>query len=58
MVAAPKLFTSPCTIRMPKFMMDCWKQVSRDSPPISRITPPSQRKSCRRGRSSGQVRQK
>ena len=27
MITVPKLFTRPCTIRMPKFMMDCWTLV-------------------------------
>ena len=27
----PKLLTSPCTIRMPKFITDCWTQVSTDA---------------------------
>ena len=26
----PKLFTSPCTMRIPRFMMDCWMQVSAE----------------------------
>lgn len=28
--AVPKLLTSPCTIRIPKFMIDCCMDVSRD----------------------------
>ena len=30
MITVPKLFTRPCTIRMPKFMMDCWTLVMTD----------------------------
>ena len=30
MTLTPKEFTSPCTIRMPKFITDCCTQVSRE----------------------------
>ena len=33
--AGPKLFTSPWTISMPRFMTDCWIQVRRENPDIS-----------------------
>ena len=33
----PKLLTSPCTARMPRFMMDCCRQVSAEKPAISRM---------------------
>lgn len=36
MTAVPKLFTSPCTRRIPKFMMDCWRLVRRESSDMSR----------------------
>ena len=35
--AAPKLFTSPCTIKMPRFITDCCTQVKMEYPAISRI---------------------
>ena len=34
--AIPKLLTKPCTIKIPKFMIDCCTQVSTDKPVISR----------------------
>ena len=35
--AAPKLFTSPCTIKMPRFITDCCTQVKMEYPAISLI---------------------
>ena len=35
----PKLLTSPCTIRIPRFMMDCCTQVSVEKETISWIRP-------------------
>ena len=35
MTVAPKLLTSPCTIRMPKFITDCCTQVSEERRKIS-----------------------
>ena len=32
---APKLFTSPCIIRIPKFITDCWIQVRKERLKIS-----------------------
>ena len=34
-VAVPKLFTSPCTVNMPKFMTDCCTHVSEEKAAIS-----------------------
>ena len=31
MTTAPKLFTSPWIIRIPKFITDCWMQVRKDN---------------------------
>ena len=33
--AVPKLLTSPCTIRIPRFITDCWTQVSVEKEAIS-----------------------
>ena len=35
MTTVPKLLTSPCTARMPRFMTDCWMQVSAEKDAIS-----------------------
>ena len=35
MMVAPKLFTSPWTIRMPRFITDCWTQVRMEKLAIS-----------------------
>ena len=35
MTTVPKLLTNPCTAKIPKFMMDCWMQVSAENPAIS-----------------------
>ena len=31
MTAVPKLLTSPCTIRMPRFITDCCRQVRKEN---------------------------
>ena len=46
--------TSPCTIRMPRFITDCWMQVSKEKLAISRILSQRTQTSPRRGRSRGQ----
>ena len=35
-VTAPKLFTRPCTVRIPRFITDCCAQVSREYAATSR----------------------
>ena len=51
---SPKLFTRPCTIRMPRFITDCWTQVRMEKLAISRILARRTGRSWRRGRSWGQ----
>ena len=50
---SPKLFTSPCTMRMPKFITDCWAQVRTENWDISRSTPLSIPMSLPATRNSG-----
>ena len=53
MMTVPKLFTRPCTIRMPKFMMDCWTLVITERFRMVLRFCLSQRQSSLRGHSSG-----
>ena len=50
MITGPKLFTRPCTIRIPKFMTDCCTQVRMERLHISRRIWPFHRRSVREGR--------
>ena len=52
-MTVPKLFTRPCTIRMPKFMMDCCTLVMTERFRIEARFCLSQRQSSRFGQSSG-----
>ena len=53
MTTVPKLFTRPWTIRMPKFITDCWAQVRTENWDISRSTPLSIPMSLPATRNSG-----
>ena len=55
MTVTPKLFTSPCTSRMPKFITDCCRLVSTLLRPSRRSSAPSGRQSSRVGRRPGTV---
>ena len=56
MTTGPKLFTSPWTIRMPKFITDCWIQVIEDRLTISFKMPPFHLSSLFLGITCGQQR--
>ena len=56
MITGPKLFTSPCTSNMPKFITDCWIHVRNEKLVISWKISPSQRICRRSGRSSANAR--
>ena len=47
MTEAPKLFTSPCTISIPRFITDCCRQVSTEAPVTSRTVSLRTRICCR-----------
>ena len=54
----PKLFTTACTISIPRFMTDCCRHVSPESDRMLRKCLPFHFMSLRRGRYSGQAARK